>query len=82
MTSMLTVNGIAIYRANLGIIWPRPWPKVEVPVMGIFSDGDLFLSEAQMRDTKKCLQKAKRWSRCCAAASAAQTCICDIISIT
>lgn len=39
------------YRANLGIILPRRHPPVLQPVLGIWSTGDRFLSEPQMRDS-------------------------------
>jgi pimeloyl-ACP methyl ester carboxylesterase len=40
--------GINYYRANLQLILPRSYPRVSVPVTGIFSDGDRFLTERQM----------------------------------
>jgi pimeloyl-ACP methyl ester carboxylesterase len=40
--------GINYYRANLQLILPRTYPRVSVPVTGIFSDGDRFLTERQM----------------------------------
>lgn len=40
--------GINYYRANLQLILPRRYPQVEVPVTGIYSDGDRFLTERQM----------------------------------
>jgi pimeloyl-ACP methyl ester carboxylesterase len=43
--------GINYYRANVDLILPRQWPKVRVPVSGIFSSGDRFLTEGQMRDS-------------------------------
>lgn len=43
--------GINYYRANLDMILPKQWPKVSVPVYGIFSSGDRFLTEGQMRDS-------------------------------
>jgi pimeloyl-ACP methyl ester carboxylesterase len=40
--------GINYYRANLGLILPRVYPRVSVPITGIYSDGDRFLTEGQM----------------------------------
>ena len=39
---------INIYRANLGLILPKDWPKVTVPVMGVWGEGDVALAERQM----------------------------------
>ena len=43
--------GINYYRANLQLILPRTYPHVTVPVTGIYSDGDRFLTERQMTST-------------------------------
>ncbi len=43
--------GINYYRANLGLILPRKWLRATVPVHGIYSTGDRFLTEGQMRAT-------------------------------
>lgn len=43
--------GINYYRANLQLILPRAYPKAQVPVVGIYSDGDRFLTERQMINT-------------------------------
>jgi len=40
--------GINYYRANLALIVPREFPPITVPVTGIYSDGDRFLTEGQM----------------------------------
>ncbi len=45
--------GFNYYRANLGLIFPAQYPRVKVPVVGIYSDGDLFLTEAQMRNSER-----------------------------
>ena len=29
------------YRANLNLILPKPWPKVSMPVMGVWGEGDV-----------------------------------------
>ena len=54
---------INYYRANIGMILPRPLPAVPVPVMGVWSSGDAFLAEAQMVDTKKYVTGAWRYER-------------------
>ena len=43
--------GINYYRANLDLILPRERAKARVPVYGIFSTGDRFLTEGQMRNS-------------------------------
>lgn len=43
--------GFNYYRANLGLLLPPPLPNAKVPVVGLFSDGDRFLTEGQMRAT-------------------------------
>ena len=40
--------GIGIYRDNLRLVLPHKYPKVTVPVMGIWSSGDHALSRKQM----------------------------------
>ena len=42
---------INYYRANLGLLLRPDTAQVRVPVMGIYSDGDRFLVEAQMRSS-------------------------------
>ena len=39
---------INIYRANLGLILPKDRPKVAVPTMGVWGEGDVALAERQM----------------------------------
>jgi len=39
---------INIYRANLNLILPKQWPKVTVPVMGVWGKHDVALAERQM----------------------------------
>jgi pimeloyl-ACP methyl ester carboxylesterase len=41
------------YRANLGIILPRNYPPITMPVLGVHSSGDRFLAERQMLDTAR-----------------------------
>jgi pimeloyl-ACP methyl ester carboxylesterase len=43
--------GINYYRANLQLILPLTYPRISVPVVGIYSDGDRFLTERQMTST-------------------------------
>jgi pimeloyl-ACP methyl ester carboxylesterase len=45
--------GFNYYRANLGMLFPSRYPRVKVPVVGIYSDGDIFLTEAQMRNSER-----------------------------
>ena len=40
--------GMNYYRANRGMILPREFASARVPVYGIWSSGDLFLTEGQM----------------------------------
>lgn len=42
---------IDYYRANFALLLPRQWPKVAVPVMGIWSDRDVALGREQMENT-------------------------------
>lgn len=44
---------INLYRANLIAILLRPWPRCKVPVLGIWSKGDKFLSQDQMTDSAR-----------------------------
>jgi len=41
--------GFNYYRANLRLLLPPQYPPMRIPVVGIFSDGDIFLTERQMR---------------------------------
>jgi pimeloyl-ACP methyl ester carboxylesterase len=43
--------GFNYYRANRHLMRSRRLPRVRVPVVGIWSDGDRFLTENQMRDS-------------------------------
>jgi len=42
---------INFYRANLPLLLPRAFPKPALPVLGVWSSGDRFLVESQMRNT-------------------------------
>jgi len=54
---------INYYRANIGMIVPRDLPSVPVPVMGVWSSGDAFLSESQMIDSNRYVDAPFRYER-------------------
>jgi pimeloyl-ACP methyl ester carboxylesterase len=54
---------INYYRANLGLILPTLHPTVPMPVMGIYSSGDNFLCEQQMRATEKYVRGSWRYEQ-------------------
>ena len=54
---------IDIYRANLGLILPKDWPKVTVPVLGIWGEGDVALAEGQMIKSKEYVTSSWRYER-------------------
>jgi len=54
---------IRYYRANLHLILPGKYPRITLPVMGLFSTGDRFLAEAQMRASAKYLDGPFRFER-------------------
>lgn len=44
--------GLNYYRANwIRLLIPHKFPHAQVPVIGLFSDGDKYLTERQMRDS-------------------------------
>jgi pimeloyl-ACP methyl ester carboxylesterase len=43
--------GINYYRANFRLLLRPDKTRLRMPVMGVFSDGDRYLAEAQMRDS-------------------------------
>jgi pimeloyl-ACP methyl ester carboxylesterase len=51
------------YRANIGLALPKGYPKVRVPVMGIWSDGDPALGEKQMRYSARYVDAEFRFER-------------------
>jgi len=51
------------YRANLGLALPHGYPRVKVPVMGIWSDSDPALGEKQMRDSARYVDAEFRFER-------------------
>jgi len=55
--------GINYYRANLGMILPREYPPVTIPVVGIWSDGDRFLVEGQMTNSAQYCAAGFRYER-------------------
>lgn len=56
--------GANYYRANFGLLLrPRSWPVLTVPVMGLWSDGDRFLVESQMVDSRRFLAGPWRYER-------------------
>ena len=55
--------GINYYRANLQLILPRTYPQVTVPVTGIYSDGDRFLTERQMTSTAQYCDAGFRYQK-------------------
>lgn len=54
---------INYYRANLGLVRPRRYPKPQIPIMGVWSDGDIFLCEAQMVETARHVAGPWRYER-------------------
>lgn len=51
------------YRANLTLVLPTAHPKPALPVTGIWSSGDRYLCEAQMRDTANWVKGPWRYER-------------------
>ena len=51
------------YRANLKMLLNRSRPRVQVPVMGIWSDGDRFLTESQMIESAAVVEAPWRYER-------------------
>jgi len=45
--------GFNYYRANLRLLFPPIYPRVKVPVVGIYSDGDIALTERQMQNSAR-----------------------------
>ena len=54
---------IDIYRANLGLMLPKDWPKVAVPVLGIWGEGDVALAERQMIESEGQVTASWRYER-------------------
>jgi pimeloyl-ACP methyl ester carboxylesterase len=63
--------GINYYRANFSkMVFPAQWPNVQVPVMGVYSTGDRYLTERQMTASAalvdapfryECIKGANHW---------------------
>jgi pimeloyl-ACP methyl ester carboxylesterase len=51
------------YRANMKLGLAEEWPAVEVPVMGVWSDGDPVLGEQQMHDSARYVSARFRYER-------------------
>lgn len=51
------------YRANIGLLAPKAHPKPALPITGIWSSGDAYLCEAQMRDTANWVRGPWRYVR-------------------
>jgi pimeloyl-ACP methyl ester carboxylesterase len=51
------------YRANLNLSFPHSYPRVKVPVMGLWSDHDPALGERQMRDSAAYVDGEFRFER-------------------
>jgi pimeloyl-ACP methyl ester carboxylesterase len=55
--------GLNYYRANLRLMRGKAFPRVKVPVVGIWSDGDIFLTEDQMRASQRYCDAGFRYVR-------------------
>jgi pimeloyl-ACP methyl ester carboxylesterase len=55
--------GMNYYRANGDLLVPRQYPPALVPVFGIWSSGDLFLTEAQMVNSARHVHATWRYRR-------------------
>lgn len=52
------------YRGNAwDYVLPGNWPSIRVPTLGVWSDDDLFLAEAQMVDSERYVDAAWRYER-------------------
>jgi pimeloyl-ACP methyl ester carboxylesterase len=54
---------INIYRANASLLLPKDWPKVPVPVMGVWGEDDVALAEDQMIASEKYVTGPWRYER-------------------
>ena len=57
------VAGFNYYRANLRSIRSKVFPRVKVPVVGIWSDDDIFLTEDQMSGSERYCDAGFRYFR-------------------
>ncbi len=55
--------GINYYRANRQLFLGAGAPHVTVPVMGVWSSGDRFLAEGQLRDSGRYVDASYRFER-------------------
>jgi len=55
--------GLNWYRANLRRVLFGPWEKCAVPTLGVWSSGDHFLAEDQMRNSRQRMQAPWRYER-------------------
>jgi pimeloyl-ACP methyl ester carboxylesterase len=55
--------GFNYYRANLRLMLGKAFARVRVPVIGIWSDGDVFLTERQMRTSERYCDAGFRYVR-------------------
>jgi pimeloyl-ACP methyl ester carboxylesterase len=55
--------GFNYYRANLRLMPGKAFPRLKVPVIGIWSDGDIFLTEDQMRASERYCDAGFRYVR-------------------
>jgi len=55
--------GFNYYRANLRLMRSRRFRRVDVPVVGIWSEGDRFLTENQMRGSERYCDAGFRYFR-------------------
>jgi pimeloyl-ACP methyl ester carboxylesterase len=54
---------LGLYRANLGLVLPQKRAPAPMPVMGVWSSGDLFLTERQMRGSRNFVTGPWRYER-------------------
>lgn len=55
--------GLAWYRANLAMLATQRVPKAQMPVLGVWSPGDVALVESQMRDSSRYVAGPWRYQR-------------------
>lgn len=55
--------GMNWYRANLSKLWTADFPRVPIPVLGIWSDGDVALAEDQMIGSAAFVDASWRYER-------------------
>ena len=55
--------GMNYYNANIGMIVPTAYRAVPMPVMGVWSTGDFFLTEEQMLDSARFVTGPWRYER-------------------